>query len=259
MKQLLLVIVALVASVGLSAQQKTSGGSTTSGGMSEGHQAGSVFTEALSESITLTDSISVHRRLVLNISDSLGLVDSFSAAHRLAIADTLRLSDNLIVDYIANYRPTAFSDTGQDQNDNPSPCVSDGNAIDGNPSTFTLCGASRDQSLFMFTNKLVRYFGFPSKNGSPSTIDLNVISSSAVNSHCTSSSMGMQYSLNGGSSWTNVPGQTGIYSQNTATIALGSTQDFTQVQVRGSASCHTTNGGLATANLTINEIWIFAE
>lgn len=259
MKKLLLLTLALVASISLFAQQKSIGGVATSGGMSEGHEAGSLLSVTPAASLVLADAVSVHRRLVLSLSDSLGVTANLSSSLLLPLSDSLHLADSLIVDYIANYRPTAFDDIGQDQDGNPSPCTNDGNAIDGNPATATTCNAGRSQDLQDFSNKEIIYFGFPQKRGSPSTINLNVTSSASLNSDCTTFHISMEYSLNGGVAWVIVPGQVGVYSQNTAAIPLSPTQDFTQVSVRGLASCVRSNGGTGIAILNINEIWILAE
>lgn len=230
--------------------------------MSEGHEAGSTLSISPTAAASLSDSVRVNRRIVLALNDSLGAVDTVANLHRLPLVDSVHAADSVVVDYIANYRPTTYSDTGRDQNGNPSPCLNDGNAIDGNPSSDTLCLGTYSPGAGggpVYAQKEVTYFAFPAKQGSPATITLNVISSSSANVKCTSYSLGMQYSLNAGSSWTGVPGQSGVYGANTATIPLSSSQDFTQVQVRGTAECFSAPSPAGDATLNINEIWIFAE
>lgn len=255
--KMVMLCVAFVCS--LCAQQTSIGGATSSGASSEGHQGGSSLSLPLAVAASLSDAVVVHHRFVANLTDSMSIASVVGSAHRLPLAVSLQAADSVIVDYIANYRPTNYLDSGIDQNGNPSPCSNDGSAIDGNPATATICSATRDPGFTNFTNKQVLYYGFPSKRGSPASITLNVISSATVNANCSAFRMGMQYSLNGGSAWTNVPGQFGAYSQNTATIPISSSQDLTQVKVQGLATCTHTSSGSGLATLNINEIWIVAE
>jgi hypothetical protein len=133
------------------------------------------------------------------------------------------------------------------QDGNPIPCNNDGNAFDGNLTTFTNCTGTFFVALGEpeFTNKQVIYLAFPPKQGNPNQVTLNVKSSGSKNANCASVSMGMQYSLNAGTSWTNITGQQGVFAVNTAQVPLSNSQDFTKVQVRGTAECNSVNSGLA--------------
>lgn len=258
-KSILLVAAFLAAMASLCAQQTSSGGASSSGGMSQGHEGGSHLSTSLSASASLADSVVVRRRFIAALSDSLSATASLTTAHRLPLFESLQAADSILIKYIANYRPTTFLDGGINQDGNPSPCTNDGNAIDGNPATSTICVGIYSPIGPAFAQKQVTYFGFPSKQGSPSSITLNVTSSGATNGNCTSFTVAMQYSLNNGSTWTGMPGQTGIYSSNTSSVTLGSGQDFTKVQVRGTAVCNSAASGIGTATLTMKEIWILAE
>lgn len=154
------------------------------------------------------------------------------------------------------YRPTVFIDTGVSQTGGTNSMVNTTFAYDGNPLTSATGTATHDgtgQSLWNIT-----YYGFPVNVGvTPRSVVLNVTNDwSVIPSSGTIGGVNLEYSLNGGSTYTTLfVGQS--HGPTTDTVVLPVTQDFSQVRVHFfSAGCSPPN---CTQTGHLTETWISTQ
>jgi len=67
----------------------------------------------------------------------------------------------------------------------------------------------------------------------------------------------IQYSINGGSSFTTIDTNTGSQGQTTGTVSLSASQDLSQVQIFAEATW--TSGGTTVMTFSVYEAWIVAQ
>ena len=213
----------------------------------------------LNETLSVADSVHGYSGSK-GLFETLSIADSIAAAKvhlgAVNLSETLGASDSLAMSTLSstNYSPLSYNDLSQNQDGN-APCANDGYAIDGNQSTSAICVGSDNPGAGQFTNDQVVYYGFPQFFGTPTSVTLYVHASSAVNANCSSYFLRMQYSLNGGTSWTNVPGMSGVFSEQTVGIPISTSQNLSQVEVQGLALCSAVSSGIGTATLRMFEIW----
>lgn len=124
-------------------------------------------------------------------------------------------------------RPNTFTGNGT----NPQ------NAVDNNPTTFASC---LDSNALSISQQEV-WSGFPNPLNSLAIISSNlqivsqVIKTNGVSANTTAT---LEYSLNGGSTWTAIYNLVGTASRakTTDTVAIAANQDLTKVQVRATAT-----------------------
>jgi hypothetical protein len=125
-------------------------------------------------------------------------------------------------------------------------------AYDGNPATYSYGEVSENNGV---ENACETWYGFKSESGTDMVLCI-------LNSASTSSSGGtpvatLSYSLDGGSSFTDIYSiGKGSISETTSAVSLSNTQDLTKVQVKGEVAVAGVDGYGAGADQAIYEIWI---
>lgn len=167
---------------------------------------------------------------------------------------------------IETLRPTAYSNPATVGNDfwgTPA------NAYDGNSSTSaqgsdSTTGTGLDGSSSAASDVIFRAWQGPTYQSYYSALNLKVTYSVSVSKVLHNGAEGnpsweLQYSTNGGTSWTDIASGTGNVSQTTATIALSTGVTFSNLQVRAALVAEGEGGDLATwtvsVTLPVFEVW----
>lgn len=116
-------------------------------------------------------------------------------------------------------RPTTYTKTGSVNYTNPA------YAYDENQTTY----AYGYDSPHLMVDCGTKWHGFPAASGSPTLIELKVLSKVAVSGD--EGYSGALYSLNGGSSWTTIYSTLNTRAETTDSITLPNSQDLTLVQI----------------------------
>lgn len=150
------------------------------------------------------------------------------------------------------YRPTIWLRLGDAFPTNPT------YAYDANDTTFaTIKGVNNNigggGEIVEPVDAEVRYKGFPSVVGTPSSLTLAVTASADGTSNCTNS---IWYSTSN-----NVAhyfsGQSGIHAKTTSSVSLPANTDLTQLYVEVQALCNPPN--IEYRQVKVYEIWVLAQ
>lgn len=167
-------------------------------------------------------------------------------------------------------RPSADSDNSGGQCTSPltttgSPTMANAYDASGTATSVTMSasGTGCNDNTVCIDRKAGRVFsgvGSPSAAYSSLTLNVNSSCTSTGTTGVSSSDCNVQYSLNGGGSWTALRG--GFWSQLTDTVTLSTSQTLSQIQVRACAEGFGDTNGLTTgsgthgqANFTAFDIW----
>jgi len=142
-----------------------------------------------------------------------------------------------------NLSPTTWTTDGQ-----PHACGGPQYAADGNSSTYSICTQVFGQS----GGDGEIWAGFPAGNPDPPAPKLNITVGSNISNP--DGEVQSKYSLDGGTTWTQVFLSGTTFSKTTYQITLSSSQDMTKVEVQGAAWGG--NGLSGSSSLYVYEIWI---